>query len=172
MQTEQYQHIKVVQLLPADWRRYKKIRLRALKEDPLAFGSSYEEVAAQADDYWINRLKEAQETGKKWLVFAESDTELIGMMTANLHEGGIVQVHAVFVVPEARGYGVASTLMKYLLEIVKNNPDAQKACLDVNKQQAAAIGLYQKFGFKIVDEAQEPLGDGNNHPVYIMHKQL
>lgn len=164
--------LSIVQLAPSDWQRYKKLRLLALQEDPFAFGSSYKDVASLNDDYWINRLKEAQKAESKWSLFAERDTQLVGMMTGNLHDQGIVQIHSVFVVPKVRRMGIASLLMKNLLERIKKNPLSKKAYVDVNKEQAAAIVLYKKFNFEIVDEALEPLGDGKYHPVLVICKVL
>lgn len=43
--------IQVVTLQPSKWQEYKNLRLLALKEEPQAFGSTYEENAKRPDEY-------------------------------------------------------------------------------------------------------------------------
>ncbi len=44
------------QLAPADVQAYKRIRLQALRENPEAFSSSWEEESAFTDQEWEERL--------------------------------------------------------------------------------------------------------------------
>lgn len=37
--------MEIIKLPVSDWEKYKEIRLRALKEDPQAFGASFEDNA-------------------------------------------------------------------------------------------------------------------------------
>ena len=51
--------LQIKKLLPERWKEFKELRLFALQNDPLAFGSSYEEEINFPDDFWKNRLKRA-----------------------------------------------------------------------------------------------------------------
>lgn len=44
--------IKIIRLDPSRWQDSKRLRLEALKTDPIAFGSSYEESARFEDAIW------------------------------------------------------------------------------------------------------------------------
>ena len=41
----------------AEWKEYREVRLRALKDSPDAFGSTFEESIMYPDDAWIARLE-------------------------------------------------------------------------------------------------------------------
>ena len=45
--------VKLIKLPTQRWRDYKSLRLRALKEEPFAFGTSYEEEKNKVDKFWI-----------------------------------------------------------------------------------------------------------------------
>ncbi len=40
-----------------DFESFREIRLLALKNDPMSFGSSYEEEVKKSDEYFKNRIK-------------------------------------------------------------------------------------------------------------------
>lgn len=42
--------IQIIKLPPERWNEYKTLRLRALQDDPQAFGSSYAKEVAYPDD--------------------------------------------------------------------------------------------------------------------------
>ena len=48
--------IEIKQLPPERWQDYQKLRLEALKADPIAFGSSYEEEISRPEEFWRNRI--------------------------------------------------------------------------------------------------------------------
>src|SRR5687767_13136762 len=48
--------ITVRQFTAAEWRTYRDLRLRALRDDPDAFGSTYEREAARPAEDWKDRL--------------------------------------------------------------------------------------------------------------------
>jgi hypothetical protein len=49
--------IQIRQLNENDWREFSQIRLRALQNDPLVFGSNYEKESRMTEDEWRNRLR-------------------------------------------------------------------------------------------------------------------
>jgi GNAT superfamily N-acetyltransferase len=112
--------IKIVTLKPEEWQEYRDLRLRALKEDPQAYGSTYEENAKHPDEYWRKRLEDTLNTNTQWLVFAKLDDVLVGMVGAFAEkEPDNAHVIAVYVTPEARGKGISKLLMQELLAKIK-----------------------------------------------------
>ncbi len=76
-----------------------------------------------------------------------------------------------YVTPAARGQGVSSLLMQTILETLKRS-GVRRVRLGVNVEQAAALGLYQRFGFKIIDSENQLLGDGIVNTEALMEKSL
>lgn len=162
--------IDIIQLSATKWQQYKSLRLRALKEDPQAFGSSYKKELQYSDKKWQSRL-----TGGDLIIFANLDQQLVGMAGAYQTDADQKSqsstIFGVFVVSEARGKGVSRKIMKALLRLLKDRGVAQ-VNLTVNKDQLAAIGLYRKLGFQVIREKKVVLGDGLEHAEIVMTKRL
>ncbi len=97
--------------LPVDrWQEYRARRPTALRTDPIAFGSTYEESVAYPDEVWQSRLSEPTSI----ILFAEHRRRLVGMMGALLGADGeatVARIIAVFVEMEHRRRGVARLLL-------------------------------------------------------------
>ena len=74
---------------------YKELRLRALREEPQAFGSSYEANVNKPDSYWVERLNDVK-SGNGWLVFAEINDKLVGMNSCTLLDSTHETHHTLF----------------------------------------------------------------------------
>lgn len=144
--------------LPEDeWKRLKEIRLEALKTDPIAFGSSYEEEKERPESYWRSRIPGA--------IVAFDGEKVVGLMSykdedrlKTKHKSGI---YAVYVSPEYRGKGVGKKLLTEALNRIKTNINIIKINLTVNPLQTSAVKLYESFGFKAVGTlSKELLIDG------------
>lgn len=162
-------NVEVVDLTPELWEVYKEIRLRGLQEDPQAFGRSYEEELAFPDEKWKERAD------NKFNTLAMERGKPIGTMGAYISKEDGVQVAyivGVYVVSEARGKKVGSLLMQRVLEKIELTPNVSVIRLSVNKDQLAAVGLYERFGFKITGEKRERMGDGKEHNELVMEKCL
>jgi hypothetical protein len=48
--------LSIVALGPGDWRDLRAMRLEALRSEPAAYSSSYEETLAVSDEDWRRRL--------------------------------------------------------------------------------------------------------------------
>ncbi len=164
----------IINLPISRWQEYKEIRLRALKDDPQAFFSSHRKEVEYPDVKWQERLQSVVD-GNGWTVFAEIDSQLIGMLGAyqkgNDRKEGAVNVFGVFVAKEARGKGVAFKMMEKLLEQLKQ-AGIIMAKLTVNENQSAAVALYKKLKFKVTGQESLVLGDGIKHIELIMEKKL
>ncbi len=164
---------EIVRLTPDEWPLYKQIRLEALKEEPQAFGSRYEDNLLRPNSFWRSRLEEAQVGEKSWLLFARVDGRIAGIIGAYCEEeNDVVDIISVYVAKSARGQGVGAALMEAILAEVAKKSLFRKARLMVNADQAAALGMYRRFGFQVVGEETNVLGDGKQHMEYVMEKVL
>ena len=165
--------IKIIELSPEQWQRYREIRLEALREEPQAFGSAYTDMEQKSPEYWQGRLAEAAQGEKSWLLFAQEGERLIGMIGAFYDETQeTARIIAVYVSKAERGVGVGKALMEGILFKISKKIGIRKIALGVNQEQTAAVKLYQRFGFVVTDEKEEMQGDGKKHLGYMMEKKL
>lgn len=169
MKNDNTETIRIVKLNADQWEIYRDIRLKGLQEDPQAFGRSYDEEIKYDKEKWVQR------TGGEYTRVAMENGEAIGTMSAYVAEQNgakVAHIVGVFVAKKARGRGVGSKLLAEILKKLKENPDIKKVELSVNKDQVSAVGLYEKFGFKIIGEDSFKMGDGKEHEEYKMGLDL
>jgi ribosomal protein S18 acetylase RimI-like enzyme len=166
--------IQIGRLPPEKWQEYKALRLRALHDDPQAFSEPFEKAISYPDERWQQRAAEGYAGKVSLMVFASEGEQLAGMMGAFFppHDPSVAYIFGVYVVPEARGKGIAKQLMESLLHELQTYPNIVKANLSVNKGQLAAVKLYESFGFKLVGEENTQLGDGKYYDAYLMELLL
>ena len=125
----------MITLRPATLETVRPLRLRALREDPEAFGSTLEREQDRPDadwDFWVTDS----------LIAFDGD-EPVGM--ANLKvDGDDAQLFGMWVAPEARGRGVAPRLCEALIERADDRP----ITLCVAESALAARRLYERLGFR------------------------
>ncbi len=169
-------HIEVVGADAVTWQEYRALRLEALLTEPQAFGATYADSLVQPDTFWQSRLADATAARSNWMVFARRRTQLVGMIGAYQDEAmatvQIGQVVAMYVTTSARGRGISRQLMASLLAIMERTPSIRRLRLDVNVAQTAAVHLYERMGFVIVEHEHVQLGDGKFHDGYVMEKIL
>jgi ribosomal protein S18 acetylase RimI-like enzyme len=165
-------------LYPADvyWEAYRALRLEALREEPQAFGSSYEENLQLPDTFWQGRLAQAVEGRTSWMLFARQHDHLVGMVGAYQTEAMMSQniafVVAVYVTAAARGQGISRHLMLELLDLLKQTTSIRRVRLTVNVAQTEAVRLYERLGFATLCSENGRLGDGKYYDEYIMERDL
>ncbi len=147
-----------------DWPLAKELRLVAL-QDPvasIAFLDTYEQAAAQPDEFWQGRAAGAAEgrtvrqfigedgTGR-WLGTVTVLVEPAGVEDYFGHTPPVAQTHVVgvFVRPEARGTGLAAALFEAALawSWALPEPRIERARLYVHVDNARAQAMYEKAGF-------------------------
>jgi ribosomal protein S18 acetylase RimI-like enzyme len=164
----------VIHLATDRWKEYRDLRLRALKEDPEAFSSSYADSLKQPDEFWKKRLAEAAAGKRAWLLFAGQDDKLLGMLGAYLEpeSADMATIVSVYVVREARGRGISALLMAEILLMLSSAPALRKAQLRVNVTQLAAIQLYRRFGFREIGVEPSTTGAGQAVQQLVMQRNL
>ncbi len=166
--------IEIVTLQPDEWQEYKNIRIEALQNEPQAFGANYEDALKKPDEEWIDRVKAAVTENKDIMLFARVDGKIVGMIGAYFHKSPetetVGNIWGVYVSEAYRGKGVAKKLMEKLLERLRAK-GLHEAKLEVNVEQSAALGLYQKMGFVIVEKLEKALvKNGKYYNEYRMRK--
>src|SRR6185369_6331692 len=98
---------------------------------------------------WKREHFEAELSGRYSFPFvAESDGKLVGYVCLmSLFEEA--QILDIAVSPEHRGRGIALVLMEHACAVAREK-HADVLALEVRASSAAAIGLYQRTGFKRV----------------------
>jgi ribosomal protein S18 acetylase RimI-like enzyme len=165
--------ITVTRLPESRWPDYRDLRLEALKNDPLAYGSSYEEELGYQEADWRERMLA--------VLFAvpsgSPDSKPVGMIVCGrnnrLKTSHICGIYGVYVSREYRGRGIGRTLMEAALEEIKRMTGVVKIELAVNPTQKAAERLYRKYGFKITGRVKKALCvNGTFYDELMMEKHL
>lgn len=168
--------IEIVKLTSDQWKEYRALRLESLKEDPEAFGATYEENASKTDEEWKSRLERAQKLKNYWMFFAKLNGEIVGMLGAREtippDSDPTIKIYSVFVAKHARGKGISKKLMLHLLKEVTKNPKWKKARVKVFPTQEIAINLYKSLGFEIRDKITEDFPSGVKKETFVMEKTL
>lgn len=141
-------HLK--RLTPDDWRLWRELRLAALEESPLAFGSRLGDWqgAGDRENRWRQRLSDVP------LNIVAYMNETPGGMVSGQSNGSDTELMSLWVAPFARGAGVSDQLVEAVMAWSK----AQKATrllLSVRDHNAAAIRLYYRHGFHPIGPSPE-----------------
>jgi len=87
----------------------KALRLRALREDPQGFSSTYERELALPEDWWTSRAA-LSDAGSEQRMFVVTENDAwVGMALAR-DDAGTAVLNAMWVAPEGRGRGAARAL--------------------------------------------------------------
>ena len=143
-----------IKKLPSNrWKDYRDLRLEALKNDPIAFGSSYEEEIKISREKWKKKIKN--------VLFALSDDEPIGMIVYifdnKLKTRHIANIFGVYVKKEHRGKGIGKKLVENAISLIRKNKNIIKINICVNPKQKSAVKLYEKYGFKSIGTLKNDL---------------
>jgi len=160
--------IEIVKLNTKDWPIYKQIRLEALKNEPQAFSTTYADMLARPDDFWIGRVMAAESEDKDWLLLlAKIDGQAIGMIGAYCENGwgkhDTAYIVGVYVNRAYRGLGVGKKLLEAMLAKLKRIPNLATVRLSVNSIQAPAVGLYESCGFRATGQEESQAGDSKTY---------
>ncbi len=131
-----------------EWEKLRALRLRSVKEHPVAFGKSFEEEESVSETKWRERMVTRQ------YIVAEKDGEFVGMLAVAQGDGPksvhTTHVYSVYVAPAVRGSGVGRGLMERAIADARAREGVIKIGLNVAASQEAARALYEKMGFEVV----------------------
>ena len=140
-----------------EWRTIRRLRLRALREDPLAFGSTYAREEAFDDSVWIERTEHGARSAEssQWVAL-DSRGNLLGLATVAEVDGND-HLFGMWVAPESRRRGIGTRLLDRATDWSRSTHPGRPLILEVNPQQAAAVALYESRGFQYTG-VERPLG--------------
>lgn len=145
---------------PNEWQAYRDIRLRALKDSPDAFGSTWEESSQYTDAMWRARVGRASPESDLPL-FAIASEAAVGLAWARVDApANAAHLYQMWVAPDARGQGVGRLLVNEAIDWSRSRGVGQ-LILEVTIGNAPARHLYEAVGFVPTGEPM-PLRPGSD----------
>ena len=132
---------------------HREIRLRALADAPLAFGTTHAQASARPPEWWQSRTKEIATSERSALFVADGRDGLLGLLGVELEEPGRAEFISMWVAPEARGTGLGQQLMN-AASVWASERGIAAFELWVTEGNEHAIALYQAYGFVFSGETR------------------
>lgn len=139
-----------------DWPVWREIRLRALRDSPSAFGSTYARELGLTERDWRHRLTRPDCVS---VLAHDGDGPPVGMGGGFPDLPGFLHVVAMWVDPDARGRGVGRAVLGGIEAWARGR--GLRLHLDVNTTNTGARRCYEHFGFTGTGETR-PLRDGSS----------
>lgn len=108
-------------------------------------------------NYWGNNIIEINPN----VVLIYFDGKAVACGCFKKYDANTVEIKRMFVSPEARGKGIAQKILQEL-EFLAAQKGFSYAVLETLHKQTAAIALYQKVGYEIVDNYEPYVGLKNS----------
>lgn len=135
-------------LTSADAAAFQVLRLQALREDPVAFASSYEEERDTPLSVVAGRL---QPQSDRAIVGAFDGRELVGLAAWHREEMRKLRhkgfVWGVYVARTHRGRGLARGLLDKVIALARAADGIRQLNLTAYADNRAALALYESLGF-------------------------
>ena len=140
--------VEVALLSQGEWERLKAIRIRALIENPEAFGANLEEVQAQSKDVWLKLFEK-----EDYLVASINgmDVGMLYIEVLNGDHGATCWIGGCWTDPIYRGNGVMRALFNYIDDHALEK-DWKRQGLGVWVDNLLAIKAYESLGFTFAGE--------------------
>jgi len=140
-------------LVPDDAGDYRALRLRALREHPEAFTSSFEDEQLRPLAWSELRLRPDPQRPHDFFLGAFQGPELVGMVglqgryrAKERHNATVV---GLYISPAATGAGLGRSLMQAVLARARALPALAQLDLTVTEGNEAAQTLYARCGFTV-----------------------
>ncbi len=126
---------------------YRDIRLRALRQDRRAFGSTLERESAYGPAQWQSRVTASATSDRETIwVLGPRGGPFFGLAGA-FRDGDRFMVVGMWLEPSYRGAGHGGALLDAVLAWIRTVAPSAPIVLSVNPEQAAAERLYRSRGF-------------------------
>ncbi len=140
--------VQVSLLRPEEWERLREIRIRALIENPEAFGANLAEVKAQSKEVWL-KLYEKED----YLVASINGVD-VGMLYIEVlkgDHGATCWIGGCWTDPKFRGNGVMRAIFNYIDKHAQEKGWIRQG-LGVWVDNLVAINSYKSLGFTFAGE--------------------
>jgi RimJ/RimL family protein N-acetyltransferase len=135
--------IRIRQLTPADAALYRGIRLAGLKQNPEAFGSTFEREFTKPLAWFFDRLSSSHVFG------AFRAYEILGVAGFSLRDNEKEEhkglLWGMYVRPEARGTGIAQRLVEAVVDFARSRVELIQLSVVMGNEPARR--LYARLGF-------------------------
>lgn len=148
----------VRRLDPSDYEVVREVRLRALAEEPTAFGSTHERESRFSDDEWQRRLRA---DGYPHFGCFSDGGDMVGLVVGGPDETGqgVGNLYAMWVEERARGSGAADGLVGAVVDWAQSQGYAAVQLL-VTEGNDRAERMYRRNGFELTGHYQLRERDG------------
>lgn len=134
------------------WRTMRAVRLEALQDAPLSFGSSYDREISFTQDDWLSRISR----GANFLAYAGGSAAVpAGIVGACEPRPRTAELVSMWLSPQARGQGVGRVLVEAVLQWARTEGH-NSVHLWVTETNDPARRLYERCGFALTGE-RKPL---------------
>lgn len=143
----------IIKLTPSNWKEFQEMRLKALKTEPSAFSSSYEEEVNRTEEFLRHKLLDS------WAYAAEIQDRFIAMARVVFEQSKnlshVAEIVSFFVDPTYDKEKIGRLLLKkIMLDIYKLSSIVKVRC-NVNSNQESAIRICKEIGFTEAGMAQK-----------------
>ncbi len=148
-------NVEVRRIRPDEGLRLRALRLRALADSPMAFGSTLAREEAFPARVWHERAAGGAAGDERVTFIAERDGEWVGLATglADDEEGSEPMLVGMFVDPAERGRSVGRALVEAVTAWARAR-GAGRLSLWVGSANNPAIALYAACGFRPTGDTQ------------------
>ena len=120
--------------------------------------------------YTDEAIKKQMKEGHEFLI-VEVNAEAVGFASySHSDRAGVYTVHKLYVLEAVQGKGIGTHLLNDILERIR--PAHPKELQLYVYRLNPAKEFYEKKGFKVLKEVEEPIGEGYFVRDYVMVKQL
>ena len=141
--------ITIRRIAASDADLFKDVRLRALKDSPDAFGSTYETAVTRSDASWQEQTTQSSGGNLRNTLLAFNQDLCIGLAALYREpyssEGEVLQM---WIEPEYRGTGAAAARLVSDLLVWASEVGLSTVSLTVTTTNEQAIRFYEKCGFR------------------------
>lgn len=164
---------------PDEGSQLKALRLRALAEEPEAFGESVAEAEARDEAEYVARARAASDGDRRAWFLAElldadagaaDEARSVGLAMGRRRPPDDCMVFSVWVAEAVRGRGVGRSLMASVAEWARSW-GARRLVLWVFRSNGEAIRFYERLGF-VIEVAGPDAELGAPHQAVAMHLAL
>jgi ribosomal protein S18 acetylase RimI-like enzyme len=139
---------KIRRIRADEWAELRDLRLAALRDTPLAFGSTYEKEAAFAPDRWRRWATDAA-TGNEFTAIAADGQRWVAMGrgSQDSEDSRSAFLTAVYVAPDWRGRGLGRAVSEAVIDWARER-GFESIRLHVADWNDAARRVYESLGFE------------------------
>lgn len=148
-----------------DWDNFRDLRLRALLENPKAYGIAVADEGVRSDEEWKAFCQDGTD---KWYVVAEYQGKLIGMLGAVQLFGSYmnhqVEIVGAYVDPAFRQRGIMKQLFQTLKTRLQEVSHLEQMITWVTLHETqTSKHMFEKFGFKFAGVLSKTVKFGNKY---------